>query len=243
MLSTISIDALATNPWHVLRRVLDGPLHPGGHEATRELLDRAGVGPDTRLVDLGCGEGGAVALARERGAAAVGLDRDPDGGCATARGNPAIRGDLAALPICDGAVDVALAECVLCLADDHDRALAETRRILHDDGRLALSDVVVTGDLDDVPPPLKRTFCLTGFRDPAGLADRVAEAGFYVRETRAHHDDLLAMRDRVQSRVDYERLLPALGSRGEELLSGIRAIEAAVEDERIGYVSVLADAT
>jgi arsenite methyltransferase len=242
MLGTTSVEALAADPWRLLRRVLDGPLHPGGADATRELLDRADVGPGTRLVDLGCGEGGAVALASDRGSMAVGLDREPAGVCGAGDGLPGMRGAIGTLPIRDDAVDVALAECVLCLADDLDRALAESRRILHDDGRLALSDIVVTGDLDAVPPSLQRAFCLTGPRDAAGLADRVTAAGYAVRETCDHHEDLLAMRDRLQSRVDYERLLGALGNGGDRLLSGVRAIETAVEDERIGYVSLVADA-
>lgn len=50
------------------------------------------------------------------------------------------------------------------------------------------------------------------------------------------------MRDRVRERVAYERLLGALGERGDRLLAGIRAIEAAVEADRIGYVSVVAEA-
>lgn len=40
-------------------------------------LDLAGVGPGTRLVDLGCGDGQVLLAAAERGAAVAGIEADP----------------------------------------------------------------------------------------------------------------------------------------------------------------------
>ena len=68
----------------------------------------------------------------------------------------------------------------------------------------------------------------------------VEDAGFAVADVRDHRDDLLAMRDLVADRVDYERLLPLLGDRSDALLDGIRDLEAAAEDGRLGYVSLVA---
>lgn len=58
---------------------------------------------------------------------------------------------------------------------------------------------------------------------------------------RDHREDLLAMQERVQDRVDYEELLGLLGEQGQRLLEGIHEAEAAVEDGRIGYISVVAE--
>jgi uncharacterized radical SAM superfamily Fe-S cluster-containing enzyme len=52
--------------------------------------------------------------------------------------------------------------------------------------------------------------------------------------------DLLAMRDELQSTVDYEGLLPALGEQGQQALAGIEELESAVEDGDVGYVSLVA---
>ena len=41
------------------------------------MLDLAGVGPDDRLIDLGCGDGRIVLAAARRGARALGVDVDP----------------------------------------------------------------------------------------------------------------------------------------------------------------------
>ncbi|MFB6147195.1 MAG: class I SAM-dependent methyltransferase [Halobacteriaceae archaeon] len=231
----VAVNALVqtalADPWAALDAVLDGPLHPGGAEATRALLDRAGAAPGERLLDVGCGGGEAVALARDRGLAAVGVDRRA--------GSPnTVRGDLQRLPVAGDSVDVALAECVLCLAPDLDRALAEVDRVLADGGRLALADVVVDGAAPDLPGPLSEALCLTGPRSPDRVRSALDDAGFAIEELRDHRDDLLAMRDRVADRVDYERLLAALDE--SALLESVRDLEDAVTDGRVRYVSVVA---
>jgi arsenite methyltransferase len=56
------------------------------------------------------------------------------------------------------------------------------------------------------------------------------------------HDDLLAMRDRVRDRVDYEGILGRMGERGQCTLDAIGALESAVADGRVSYVSLVATA-
>jgi SAM-dependent methyltransferase len=234
------VDAALADPWRTLDGLLDEPLHPGGRAATERLLDRATVGADTRLLDVGCGAGDALSLARTRGADVVGIDADPqvDAGGA---GPAPIRGDATALPVRDGAVDVVLAECVLCLTD-LPAALSECRRVVRRDGRLAVSDVVVEGDGPAVPDAVAEACCLTGARSRTDLTAAVADAGFVVDSVQDHHDDLVAMRDRVRDRVDYEALLGLLGDRGRRIRAAIEELETAVAEERLGYVSVVARA-
>jgi ubiquinone/menaquinone biosynthesis C-methylase UbiE len=73
------------------------------------VLERTGVGPDTRYLDVGCGGGGAVQLAAARGAQVSGIDA-ADTLLAIARertpkGDFHI-GDLEALPFDDATFDV-----------------------------------------------------------------------------------------------------------------------------------------
>jgi len=226
------LDAALADPWATMDRLVDGPLHPGGREATERLLDRAGVESGTRVLDVGCGAGHALELARDRGARAWGVDPDP-------AADRAVRGTATALPVRADSVDVVLAECVLCLTDV-ERALGEVERVLAPGGRLALSDVVVAGEAPQIPERAAQVLCLTGARSRDRLVASVADAGFRVGSVADHHEDLLAMRDEVASKVDYERLLGLMGERGRRVQDAIDGVEAAVEEGRIGYVSVVA---
>lgn len=255
------IDAALADPWGTLGLVLGAPLHPGGTDATEALLERAGVTRKTWLLDVGCGAGDALRLARERGAHAVGLDREPRGGAIDRKpsgvvvGRPTgdvdhrgpvygvFRGDLTRLPVRDASVDVVLSECVLCLSPDVARSLAECRRVLDAGGRLAISDVVVEGDLPDLPAPLAEALCLGDPRNRDETRDRLEDAGFEIRDVRDHRDDLLDMRDRMTDWIDYEGLLGAFGERGQRLLDAVDALDAAAEEDRLGYVSIVATST
>jgi len=227
------LETALSNPWDTLRTVLDGPLHPGGREATERLLDRAGVTAGTRLVDVGCGAGESLSLARDRGAAAIGVDRDPGG-------DGTVRGEMTQLPFRDGSVDVVLAECVMCLASNRDRALAEAHRVLEPGGTLAVSDVVVEDSLPELPQPMVRALCLQHSRSRSETVSGIEQAGFDVESARDHREELLAMRDEVASKINYEGLLGLMGDRGQTILEGIHDVEDAVDDGRISYVSIVA---
>ena len=227
------LEAAISDPWGTMSVILDGPLHPGGRDATAALLDRADVGPGTQLLDVGCGTGEALTTTRERGGSAVGLDVDvlTDG---------IVRGDMCHLPFAEGRFDVVLAECVICLSPDYPAALAEAARVLDHGGRLAFSDVVVEGEVPDLPPTMAEALCLTGDRDRGSVLDAIQRAGFELAEVRSHRDDLLSMRDELAGAVDYEGLLALLGEPGRRALEGVQTLKAAVESDRLDYVSVVA---
>jgi len=227
-----SLNAMLQDPWRLLDAVVDGPLHPGGRDATEQLLDRAGVGESTRFLDVGCGAGDALNAARERGANAVGLDRDPTG-------DRVVRGDMVALPFADDSFDAVLGECVLCLSSSLADTLADIERVLKPGGRLAFSDVTVEGDAPVIPAPFDEVLCLDGPREQDYIRDRVEGAGFEVEEIRTHHQDVLEMRDRIRESVDIERYASLVGS-DNELQAGMQELEAAVESGRVGYISVVA---
>ena len=50
---------------------------PSEEASVQAALDLAGVGPGTRLVDLGCGDGQVLLAAAERGATVAGIEADP----------------------------------------------------------------------------------------------------------------------------------------------------------------------
>lgn len=230
------LETALANPWGMLRTVLDSLLHPGGRAATESLLNRAGVTAGTRLVDVGCGAGQSLAVARDRGAEAIGVDRDPGG-------DGTVRGEMTRLPFRDESVDVVLAECAICLAADRQQALTEVHRVLEPGGLLAVSDVVVEGSVPELPEPVVRALCLQNSRSRAETVSGIEDAGFVVEDVQDHREDLLAMRDQVASKINYEGMLSLMGERGATVLDGIYDAEDAVDEAQISYVSIVAKRT
>jgi SAM-dependent methyltransferase len=95
------------------------------------VLDLAGIGPGTRVLDLGCGTGAFAAAAVARGAVVRGIDTDPG---AVARARTAVPGAGFAVgdahdPGDPGPVDVAAAVQLLGHAADPQRVLAAAGRV------------------------------------------------------------------------------------------------------------------
>lgn len=106
------------------------------------LLDRAGVGAGTRLLDIGCGPGPVTAAALARGAHVVSTDAEADMAAHVARRHPDARVHVAVLPelpFADGAFDAVVGNFVINHTGDPVAAAAELCRVLRPGGALALT--------------------------------------------------------------------------------------------------------
>lgn len=122
---------------------------PAWNPVFQTVLKKAGVEPGTRLLDIGCGAAGALAMARQSGAQVAGLDASERLVAIARERLPGARvelGEMEELPFEDGIFDVVTAINSLQFAGDPIRALSEARRVLRPGGTML---AVVWGKRDD----------------------------------------------------------------------------------------------
>jgi SAM-dependent methyltransferase len=147
--------------------------------------------PGETVLDLGSGGGIDVLLSAKRvgpTGRAYGLDMT-DEMLALARQNQRkagvenvefLKGEIESVPLPGGTVDVIISNCVINLSADKDRVLQEAFRVLKPGGRLAVSDVVVRGE---VPADIRRNVelwvgCVAGALEESEYRSKLAAAGF-----------------------------------------------------------------
>src|SRR5207249_5597620 len=91
-----------------------------------------------------------------------------------------LKGDIERIPLPDASVDVIISNCVINLAADKRRVLAEAFRVLKPGGRFAVSDVVVRGE---IPGEVRRSMelwvgCVAGALEEIEYRRLLQEAGF-----------------------------------------------------------------
>ena len=151
----------------------------------------AKLNPGEVVLDLGSGGGIDVLLSARRVAPtgkAYGLDMT-DEMLALAQENKRksglenvefLKGEIENIPLPDNSVDVIISNCVINLSADKDKVLAEAFRVLKPGGRLAVSDVVVRGE---VPAAIRRSVelwvgCVAGALEESDYRTRLERAGF-----------------------------------------------------------------
>jgi SAM-dependent methyltransferase len=143
------------------------------------------------VLDLGSGGGIDVLLSAKRvgpTGKAYGLDMT-DEMLALARENQRkagatnvefLKGTIEAIPLPDRSVDVIISNCVINLSSDKDAVLREAFRVLKPGGRLAVSDVIVRGE---VPADVRRSMelwvgCIAGALEEQAYISKLQAAGF-----------------------------------------------------------------
>src|SRR3989442_1406576 len=149
------------------------------------------VDPGQTVLDLGSGGGLDVLLSAKRGGATgkvYGLDMT-DEMLALARENQRqagvtnvefLKGTIEAIPLPADSVDVIISNCVINLSPDKDAVFDEAFCVLKPGGRLAVSDVVVRGE---VPAEIRRSIelwigCVAGALEESEDRGKLAKAGF-----------------------------------------------------------------
>jgi ubiquinone/menaquinone biosynthesis C-methylase UbiE len=121
--------------------------HPGGEKLTRRLLTLMNLPYGAKMLDFGCGVGGAMSLAaNDFGLEVTGLDSDR--GMVNAcklQGLNVIQAKNNVIDFPSLSFDGAIAECVLSLTDNRAEALHELWCVFRNGGKLGISDVFEKG--------------------------------------------------------------------------------------------------
>ncbi len=198
------------------REVFGGSLYEAGErDGAPETAVAASLGcgvptavadlrPGEVVLDLGAGAGADVLISAGRvapGGRAIGLDMT-DEMLALARANAAeagvdnaefVQGYLEDVPLPDASVDVVISNCVINLAADKRRVLAEAARVLRPGGRFAVSDVIADPEMDAATRADMQqwTGCIAGALTRGEFESALSHAGFVdieIRETHRVHE-------------------------------------------------------
>ncbi len=152
------------------------------------------------VLDLGSGAGADVLISAQRvgkTGKAIGLDMT-DEMLALARKNAAgagvenvefVKGYLEEIPLADASVDVVLSNCVINLAQDKSKVLAEAARVLKPGGRFAVSDVIADTGMDEATKAdmLEWTGCIAGALTREEFESALTDSGLGEIEIRQTH--------------------------------------------------------
>jgi arsenite methyltransferase len=156
------------------------------------------------VLDLGSGAGADVLISARRVGTtgrAIGLDMT-DEMLELARANAAeagvdnvefVKGYIEDIPLADESVDVVISNCVINLAADKRKVLAEAARVLKPGGRFAVSDVIADPDMDEATRSDMQqwTGCIAGALTREEFEQALTDAGLSdidVRETHRVHE-------------------------------------------------------
>ena len=141
-----------------------------------------------------------------------------------------LRGEIENIPLPDNSVDVIISNCVINLSADKDKVLREAFRVLKPGGRLAVSDVVTRGEIDEAirKSILLWVGCVAGALEDNEYRRKLTAAGFEqvdIEPTRIYRTE--DARDLLRAEgIDVEAIAPQVD--GKFMSAFIRAVKPAI---------------
>ena len=227
-----------------VQTILGDSFHPGGVDLTGRLIDSLQIDSDESVLDVACGIGTTSLMVGQRHSASVtGIDfsevnvqRANEAASASAP-NTTVQfktGDATDLPVDDAAVDHLICECAVSTFADQTAAIKEFYRVLKPGGQVAISDMVLNGQLPEKLQTLLAPWtCLASAKSAAGYQKLFLDHGFVVT---SYDDESQALSDMV---FDFKKKLLVAGL-GKTLATadGVPDVLAALD---IGELKTLLD--
>ena len=172
-----------------VQAILGDSFHPGGAELTKRLINSLSIRKGDYVLDVACGMGTTTFLVDDQFEAYVtGVDFS-EYNIERARGIALHKeamvefkvGDAQALPVEDSTIDHLICECAVSTFVDQPAAIKDFYRVLKSGGKLAISDMVLNGELSPKLQTLLAPWtCLASAKTAAGYQQLLLDAGFVV---------------------------------------------------------------
>jgi ubiquinone/menaquinone biosynthesis C-methylase UbiE len=232
-------------------------FHIGGRAATSDVAQQLSLSANDRVLDVGCGLGGAARqIAGEYGCHVSGIDLTPDyveagnvlsGWLKLGQRVHLQQGNALALPFADDAFDAAYMLHVGMNITDKRTLFAGVARVLRAGARFAVYDVMRTGDGDlSYPLPWAGTAATNAIATPAQYYEALAAAGLEIVSERERRDVAIAYFARQREQMAVAGGPPPLGVHtlmGERRPELVRNMTEAITAGRIAPVEILARKT
>ncbi|MBD0741378.1 cyclopropane-fatty-acyl-phospholipid synthase family protein [Streptomyces sp. CBMA152] len=203
------------------------PVHVASGRTVERLAAKVAdvLGPDSTLLDMGSGYGGASRrLAQQFDCRVVALNisevqnrrhREFNSECGLDGRIEVVTGSFHDIPAPDASFDVVWSQEALCHSGDRPRVLREARRVLKPGGHVVFTDIMAAEDAPESEVrPLAERLAISGFATPGFYQEQLRALGF----AEAEFEDLSA-----HMVTHYERLVEEVQTPGPGLVKGVSA--------------------
>lgn len=166
-------------------RSVTGPfIRPGALSLTDRAVEYCAFGPESVVIDVGCGFCGTLEHLRNvYRIKAYGIDPSEvllAAGRSRAPFLPAVQGIAETVPFRSHSLDGVFCECVFSLLPDRDHALREFSRVLKPEGFLVITDVFLRASLAVAPGVSREGCCIAGARSRDEIEKCLEGQGFSI---------------------------------------------------------------
>lgn len=183
-------------PW--VEELLGESFHPGGPELSERSIESLHLKPGDQALDIACGRGGSTIAMAKQNVLVTAIDASSKQlkvAAAQAKeltGIHFVNAEAEAIPNELGPFQGILCECALSLAKAQGPTVTSWRKLLAPGGRIALSDMIVNGELpESLQGDLGKFACIGGALSIDGYSQLLSNAGFEKIE---YHDEAPALR-------------------------------------------------
>jgi len=197
-------------------------FHIGGRQASEDFLGQLDLSPETQVLDVGCGLGGAARFVASRyGCHVTGIDLTPEfietakALCRWVGLDSRVslhQGSALEMPFADSLFDRAYMLHVGMNIDDKAKLCLEVSRVLRPSSLFGIYDIMSTGDGElTFPVPRATTATSSAVAKPAQYREALERTGFTVFAERNRRDFAVAFYDQLRAKTAATGGPPPLG--------------------------------